>query len=174
MQDQPPGPLSRRTRIAAILRDQRVSFLIIGGVNTVVGFLLFVVLDLTLGRYLDRTVNEVVGSIATVVVTYAIAIQIAFVLHRRFVFRVEGHLWRDLLRFQTVYLVSLGINLVTLPILVSLGMPRIIAQALIIVVTTVLSYVGHRYFSFRRPRVIASDSAAGDPPDAQERVQPGG
>lgn len=174
MEDRPPGPPPRRARIARILRDQRVSFLLIGGVNTVVGFVLFVILDLTLGRYLDRVVNEVVGSIATVVVSYAIAIQIAFVLHRRFVFRVEGHLWRDLLRFQTVYLVSLGINLVTLPILVSLGMPRILAQALIIVVTTVLSYVGHRYFSFRRPLEIAPEPAAGDPPDAQERVRPGG
>jgi putative flippase GtrA len=73
-----------------------------------------------------------------------------------------------------VYLVSLGINLVTLPILVGIGMPRILAQALIIVVTTVLSYVGHRYFSFRRPRATGTDAPAADPADAGERPHPGG
>jgi hypothetical protein len=53
-------------------------------------------------------------------------------------------------------------------------MPRILAQALIIVVTTVLSYVGHRYFSLRRPRVIGTEETAADPADAGERPHPGG
>ncbi len=58
---------------------------------------------------------------------------------------------RDLARFVSVYAVSITLNAVSLPVLVALGVPRLIAQALIVVVITLISYVGHRWFSFRRP-----------------------
>ena len=98
----------------------------------------------------DAAAGSIAGSLVTLGLSHVISVLIAFVLHRRFVFRVTGHVWRDLARFESVYLVSLGINAVTLPVLVALGVPRILAQACILVATTVLSYVGHRYFSFRR------------------------
>lgn len=59
-------------------------------------------------------------------------------------------MWRDLAPFESVYLVALGINTAVLPILVQFGANRIVAQAAITLVLTVLSYVGHRHFSFRR------------------------
>lgn len=139
-----PGPLLR------ILRDQRVAFLIVGVVNTVVGFGFFVLADLLLGPWIDAAAGEVVGSLVVLAVAHVLGVLSAFVLHRRFVFRVRGHVLRDLARFESVYLVALGINAVTLPLLVTLGVPRLIAQAAITLVTTVLSYLGHRYFSFRR------------------------
>ena len=86
-----------------------------------------------------------------------VATCIAFVLHRTVVFRVRGHLWLDFARFQAVYLVTFGINLVALPLLVFAGLHRIVAQLLITVVTVVVSWFGHRYFSFRRPRPAAGE-----------------
>ena len=74
----------------------------------------------------------------------------AFVLYRRFVFRVRGHVWRDLARFESVYITALAINSVALPAVVHLGMERILAQGIITLALTVLSYFGHRHFSFRR------------------------
>lgn len=144
-----------------LVRDQRVAFLLVGGVNTVVGFVLFVVFDMTLGRALDATAGQVVGSLATLACAHVLGVLCAFVLHRRFVFRVRGHILRDLARFESVYLVALGINAVTLPLLVQLGFDRIVAQAVITLATTILSYVGHRYFSFRRTAV-----AVDDPPES--------
>ncbi len=146
-----PGLLLR------LIRDQRVAFLLVGGINTVVGFGLFVIFDFTLGRAVDEAYSRVAGSIATLVASHVIAVLFAFVLHRRFVFKVRGHIWRDLARFESVYLVALAINAVTLPVLVELGLQRILAQALITLATTVLSYVGHRYFSFRRPAATDGD-----------------
>jgi hypothetical protein len=51
-------------------------------------------------------------------------------MHRRlvFVFRVWGHVLRDLVRFESVYLTALGINVVVLPVLVELGLQRIPAR----------------------------------------------
>lgn len=135
-----PGPLLR------LFRDQRVAFLFVGGLNTLIGLFWFVVFDLTVGRAIGQY-----GYFVTLICAYVVSILCAFVLYRRFVFRVHGHVVRDLLRFCLVYLTSLGISLVCLPLLVELvGLPPILAQVLITVVTTLVSWFGHRFVSFRR------------------------
>jgi putative flippase GtrA len=126
-----------------VVRDQRVAFLIVGGINTVVGFLCFAGFLVLLGkqRYL-----------VALVCAHVVAVLIAFVLYRFAVFRVRGHLLADLWRFETVYLSALAVNFVVLPVLVELAhLPVLLAQALIVLVTSVMSWVGHKHFSFRRP-----------------------
>ncbi|MGD1237787.1 GtrA family protein [Mycobacterium seoulense] len=140
----PPGPLIR------LVNDQRVAFLVVGAINTVVGFGIFVACSETLGNLVDHRFGKVAGSVVTVGITHVLALLFAFVMHRRFVFRVRGHVLRDLVRFWSVYLTSTGINFVVLPVLVELGVNRIPAQAIILACTTLVSYFGHRYFSFRR------------------------
>jgi putative flippase GtrA len=142
--DSKPGLLLR------LVKDQRVAFLLVGGFNTGFGFVLFVAFDLTVGQWLDTEVNETIGSLGTLFCAHVIGVLIAFVLYRRFVFVVHGHVWRDLARFWSVYLVSIGINAVVLPILVNIGWNRILAQLSILVVTVAISYVGHKRFSFKR------------------------
>jgi len=141
-----PGPLLR------LVRNQRIAFLLVGGFNTAVGFSLFVFFDFTVGRWVDENINRIAGSLVTLACAHVVAVLIAFVMYRRFVFRVRGHIGRDLLRFQAVYLVSTGINAIVLPILVQLGVDRILAQLMILVVTVLVSYFGHKYFSFRRSK----------------------
>ncbi len=143
--------------IRTLIRDQRVTFLIVGGVNTVVGFGIFVVLDLTIGKLLDKSAGTIISSLVTLLTAHVIGVLIAFTLYRRFVFKVRGHVLRDLARFESVYLVSLGINAVLLPVLVQFGINRILAQAMILLATTVISYVGHRYFSFARKKETPID-----------------
>jgi putative flippase GtrA len=136
----PDGPLLR------LIKDRRVAFLVVGVINTVVGFTWFAIFELTVGRLW--------GYMATLLFAHVASVLCAFVLYRRFVFRVRGHVWLDLARFESIYLVSLGINAVLLPLLVELaGLVPIVAQALIVFVTTLVSYVGHSRFSFRRKKV---------------------
>jgi putative flippase GtrA len=139
-----PGPLIR------LLHDQRVAFLVVGVINTVVGFGIFVACSESVGHFLDRQLGAVAGSLVILGIAHVLAVLFAFVMHRRFVFHVRGHVLRDLVRFESVYLTALGINAVALPVLVELGMYRIPAQAIIVAATTLLSYFGHRHFSFRR------------------------
>ena len=96
----------------------------------------------------------------TVGITYVLSVLFAFTMHRRFVFRVRGHVLRDLARFWGVYLVSGGITIVALPVLVGLGLDRIPAQAIVVSVTTLLSYFGHRHFTFRRSDADAPDETS--------------
>jgi hypothetical protein len=96
----------------------------------------------------------------------------AFVLYRRFVFRVRGHVWLDLWRFELVNLSALGINALALPFVVQvLGLQPIPAQLLVTCVTALISYFGHRDFSFRRKHAAEAEPepVAPNPP-----VVPGG
>jgi putative flippase GtrA len=134
-----PGPLFR------LVKDQRVAFLIVGLMNTATGTGWFVVLLPFLGR--------VVGYLGVLVCAHVAAVLCAFVLYRRFVFRVTGHVLRDLARFELVNLSVLGFNVATLPVLVELlGWPVLLSQLVIIVVAVVYSWFAHRGFSFRRSR----------------------
>jgi len=132
-------PLARR-----LLRDERARFLVIGGLNTVIAYGLFLLFEWLLGgRYL-----------LSLGLSYLIATIIAFVLHRRLTFGVTGRekLVVDFLRFESVYVVMLAVNALLLLLLIDIaGWPSYLAQALSVVVTTAISYLGHKFFSFRRP-----------------------
>ncbi|MFT4187730.1 MAG: GtrA family protein [Aeromicrobium sp.] len=133
----PRGPLLR------LIKDHRVAFLIVGSINTVVGFAWFVFFDVTVGR--------IWGYMITLLFAHVAAVLCAFVLYRRFVFRVRGNTLIDLARFESVNLVSLAVNATMLPIFVEFGrLQPIVAQAAIVFLTTLISYVGHSKLSFRR------------------------
>lgn len=132
------------TLLRRLLADERTRFIIIGGINTVVAYGLFVAFEAAFGgRYL-----------LSLLLSYLVATILAFMLHRRFTFAVTGRasLVADFLRFESVYVVMLSANAVLLPVLVELaGWSSLAAQAAIIIVTTIISYLGHKFFSFRRP-----------------------
>jgi len=137
----PPGWFLR------VVRDQRVAFLVIGGVNTLVGFASFAAFLVTVGQLWAKPW----GYLAALACAHVVSVLIAFVLYRFVVFRVRGHILADLWRFETVYLLALAVNFVLLPALVEIaGLPVLGAQALIMLVTSVMSWVGHKNYSFRR------------------------
>ena len=148
--------------VVRVARDQRVSFLLVGGFNTALGFAVFVVADLFVGRPVDVAFGETVGSLTTLAIAHVIGVIVAYLLYRRFVFRVRGHFWRDLARFESVYLVQLAFNAVALPLLVALGAPRIPAQFGILFIAAIGSYLGHKFFSFRRPTLVVRRAQTDD------------
>ncbi|AKN17291.1 hypothetical protein B586_13095 [Mycobacterium haemophilum DSM 44634] len=132
-----PGPLFR------LIRDQRVAFLIVGGINTAIPTAWFALL---LWLFQDA-----VGYLGLLLCAHVVAVLCAFVLYRRFVFRVTGHVVRDLVRFELVNLSVLGANVAVLPLLVEVfGWPVLPAQVVIVGAAVVFSWFAHRGFSFRR------------------------
>lgn len=129
--------------ITRLLRDERARFLAVGAFNTAFAYGLFLLFEWALdGRYL-----------LSLVLSYVVATLVAFALHRRLTFGVTGRerMLADFLRFESVYVVMLVVNALLLGLLVGLlGWPSWIAQALSLIVTTVMSYLGHKFFSFRR------------------------
>lgn len=131
--------------VKRMFADERVRFLLVGGVNTVFAYLLFVGFEVVFGgQYF-----------ISLVLSYAIATLLAFVLHRRVTFGVQGRegIVADFLRFESVYVVMFLVNAALLPLFIEVvGWPSFLAQAVIVVITTVGSYLAHKFFTFtRRP-----------------------
>jgi putative flippase GtrA len=140
----PGGMVGDRGPLLNLVKNDKVAFVVVGAANTVIGTLWFVGFQSTIGT--------VAGYMTSLVLAHVAAVLCAFVLYRWLVFRVRGNVLRDLVRFEMVYLTALAVNAALLPLMVEVvGFDPIPAQLLIVFVTAVLSYIGHKYFSFRRP-----------------------
>ncbi len=145
---------SLRQRLHRLLNDERVRFILVGGLNTSVGYLIFVILEVSLGDKL--------GYFFSLYGSFLLSSVSAFLLHRRVTFRIagSGRIFVDFLRFLSVYSFALVINSIALPLLVEVaGMVPLLAQALIVAATTLVSYFGHKFFSFRRRPATTVDVA---------------
>jgi len=137
--------------LARVIKDERVRFLAVGGFNTAFGFTMFVVFNATVGH--------VVGYVSSLYLAHIVASCVAFLLYRRVVFDVRAAVWLDFVRFQGVYVVPLLANTLALPLLVSVGGWNVYAaQGVMVVFLTVISYLGHKFFSFRRARITTEES----------------
>jgi putative flippase GtrA len=137
----------------ALLKRREIAYVVVGGINTVISYVVFVALYRLAGDFLDY-----MGALA---LAYVVGILLGFYLHRRFVFRVTGNVLTDLLRFTMVQLTAFAANAIVLALLVEVaGLPVLLAQLVAVTEIIVASYFGHLLFSFRRPR---TDRRSQDP-----------
>lgn len=126
-----------------ILNNQKFKFLLVGALNTVIGFMWFVAFELLVGSS--------AGYIVSLILAHVFSVFSSFLLNRYLVFKVRGLFFRDLIRFEMVQLGLLATNLVCLPLLVEVfQLVPIVAQGIITILTVLLSWFGYKYFSFRR------------------------
>jgi putative flippase GtrA len=122
-------------------RREQLLYLAVGGWNTVFGYGVWAVLQFLLGDRLHYLV--------ILVLAWPIAVLNAYLGYRFIVFRSRGSILRELPRFSLVYVVSLIIGLIALPIaLTILPFSIYVVQALLTIAVIIGSYLSHRYFSF--------------------------
>jgi len=147
---------------------EQILYLAVGGWNTLFGYLNFVVFYYLLQARLPVMV--------ILVISYAPSIANAYVCYRYIVFRSRGSVLREMPRFTSVYLIALAANLVILPIALRwLPLSAYVVQALFTVAVVLLSYLGHKHFSFRGGSHGSRGQGNGD--ERQSRPQspaPGG
>jgi putative flippase GtrA len=137
--------------VTNVPRDQLVRYILVGAWNTFFGYAMFAVLTYLLSDLIAY------GYMVASVVSNILAITIAYIGYKFFVFKTKGNYLREYLRFYAVYGVAAGVNLALLPILVTalnfMGVREMyspyLAGALLTFMTVVLSFLGHRNFSFR-------------------------
>lgn len=126
----------------ALARSQKFRFLLVGLANTVFGYLLFAGLLLAFGEE---------SYVLTGVISHIVATTLSFGLNRTYVFGSEGRILLGYLKFQMIYTLILALNLALLIAFVEfLRWPVLVAQAVCLFFVAVSSYLGHKYFSFRR------------------------
>lgn len=133
-------PLSAAPALSP-LRHRVVRFGLVGVLNTAFSYGVFAVLQVStfhVHYMLAMVFSQVIGTLE------------AFVVQRVLVWRSHGPWLRELLRFTLVYAGSFAANLVLLPLLVAVGhVPSLLAQAIVVGVLAIATYVAHREFSFR-------------------------
>lgn len=116
-------------------------FLIAGGYNTLFGYIAFVVVKAWL--------PDGVHYLLVLGVSFVVSVTHAFTVQKYFVFRTRGGFLSEYVRFIVVNLNALLVNAVVLAALVELSIDVLLAQAISTLLTTLLSYIGHRKFTFR-------------------------
>ena len=85
--------------------------------------------------------------------SFFVAVTSNYILNRLWTFHDRrGGVAAQGVRFFLVSLASLGANLVLLHLLITLGVDKLVAQAVAIVLVTPLNFVGNRLWSFRHTR----------------------
>ena len=147
---------------------QFVRYIVVGGFNTVFGYGVFALLTWSfrgLGSY---------NYMYAAVLANVIAISMAYLGYKWFVFRTRGNYLIEWIRCFGVYGTSALIGLACLPILVPilrhvLRRPEqapYIAGALLMMVTVLFSFFGHKNFSFRQKQIEEGAKSHSEVPPA--------
>ena len=119
---------------------QLAKFALVGGSGYVVNLAVYTGLVLWGVHYL-----------AAAVCSFLVAVTNNYTWNRLWTFRDQrGHLVYQGLRFLAVASVALAANLVFLRVLVELGLGKIVAQAIAIVLVTPWNFAANKLWSFRR------------------------
>ncbi|MFH1362091.1 MAG: GtrA family protein [bacterium] len=121
---------------------EKINYLLVGGWNTVFGFCVFAALYYLFGQKIHYLFLLVISNV--------ISITNAYVGYKIFVFKTRGNYLKEYLRFYVVYGFTFGINFVFLPLIVEFFQVNpVMAQAFFIGINVVISYTGHKRFSFK-------------------------
>jgi putative flippase GtrA len=143
-----------RTGLAGFVPSgQFLRYLLVGGWNTVFGYGCFFLVNRSLATLMPEY-----SYLAASLISNLIAVSVAFLGYKWFVFRTRGNYLREWLRTLAIYSGSILVSTVALAPLVGLirhftryqGQAPYIAAALIAVFTVASSFLGHRHFSFRK------------------------
>lgn len=118
--------------------QQFSKFTLVGILNTFVGYVLFFILV----GFMNYLVAIVIG--------HFLAVAHSYIWNRYWVFKSQKPALQEFIKFNSVYLLVLLENLLLMYIFVGLLLinPRI-AALLCLPVTTLISYFGHRHWSFK-------------------------
>ncbi len=141
-------------RLRALLEGTKVRFLLVGAWNTLFGYVAFVALFEAFSgvfrtRYFAYTTAQVVS--------WIIAVLNAYLFHKHLTFRstARGRVaFLEFLRFVQTYVAMFFLGLALLPFLVEVvGLSPRVAALVGTGIGVVVSYVGHRFLTFRRDEV---------------------
>jgi putative flippase GtrA len=127
-------------KIKSLLNNVKIRFLIVGCLNTLVGYLTYALLIyININYLIANTISTIIG------ITHS------YIWNRLFTFKSNNSIKKEIFKFISVYFISYILGLLNLYILVNiLGTNEYIAGIINIFITTIISWFGHRYFSFRR------------------------
>lgn len=129
---------------------QKLRFLLVGGFNTVFAYAVFFALYWLFSNLNIWDFDKIIVSNAALVVQYFITINLSFITMRYYVFQSHGNWKKELLKAWSVYVSLLFINAPVISFLIWLGIHPLLAQALYLTFSTIITFLLHKYYSFRK------------------------
>jgi len=128
----------------------KIKFLLVGGWNTVFGYLVFILLETWFSKIFYP---KYIAYVSAMVIGQFFSITNAFIFHKYFTFKsaAQGReLIKEFFRFNAMYAVSFVLSIILLPVFVEIFLfPPKIAGAFTILIVAFISYIGHSRYSFR-------------------------
>ena len=127
-----------KDRIKSLYKNKKVRFLFVGGLNTAVGYGLYALFIFFGWHYvIAQTLSTVIG------------VAHSYLWNKYFTFGKTARSFKEALRFVSVYVVSYLISLLLQYLMIDkAGISAYIAGLISLLFTTVISYVGHNFYSF--------------------------
>lgn len=123
------------------IKAQSIRYIITGIWNTVFGILVYALLIKLLGE------NHY---ILLAVVSNIISITNAYICYKLFVFKTKGNILKEYLKCYVVYGLSMLLGLLLLYVFVDIaGINPVMANIISVLLLTIVSFIGHRYYSFK-------------------------
>ena len=127
----------------------KIRFVVVGIWNTLFGYGIFIGIERLLTYVFEKRST---AYMTAMVLSNIFAIINAFIFHKRFTFQSQTRgiaVVSEFIRFSTTYVFTFFLSLILLPVFVEIFLvtPEI-GGALVILICTVVSYVGHTKFSF--------------------------
>ncbi|MGG1514058.1 GtrA family protein [Paenibacillus oryzisoli] len=125
------------------MREQIVKFIIVGVINTGVGFLSYILLlKFTTLHYLFA-----------LVLAHIIGVLNSYLLNSNWTFQAGSHNFKTIVKFCATYAITLLFNLALLPIFVRyISGNKVFSQLLVIIITTVISFISQKYWAFHKKK----------------------
>lgn len=122
--------------------SEKIKFLIVGGWNTLFGYLIFI------GLYYYFPIK--MHYMLILVLSNILSITNAYISYKCLVFKTKGNYLAEYLRFYGVYGSVILLGLAMFPFMVEvLHFHPILAQTIMTIITVCISYFGHKHFSFK-------------------------
>ena len=130
---------------------QKLRFLLVGGFNTVFAYLILNLLNILFGWLLKDTFSPVVIANIALIVQYILTINVSFVTMRYYVFQSHGRWMHEWLKAWSVYIFLYLINAPILTFMMAiLNWSTWLAQGVYLIFSTIITFLLHKYYSFRK------------------------
>lgn len=126
-----------------MLNQKKIRYFLVGGLNTVVGY--------CIGIVMYKALCSNLGIVWVGIFSNMLSITVSFLTYKMLVFRTKGMWVAEYLKSYLVYGVTALISIFCLWLFVdNLRLSIWLAQALVLVVTVVISFISHSRFTFNR------------------------
>ena len=130
---------------------QKMRFLLVGGFNTVFAYFVLNILNILFGLIFNDVLSKVAIANLALIIQYILTINISFITMRYYVFQSHGNWRKEWLRAWSVYIFLYLINAPILTfMMVVLGWSTWLAQGVYLVFSTIITFLLHKYYSFRK------------------------